>query len=120
MAKKIIRKNEQLNDLVATLKKLSIDKKVKLWKRVAEDLEKPTRQARIVNIYKLSKHCKDNEVVVVPGKVLGAGDLSCKVSVAAYRFSDEAYKKINEKGKALTITELIKQNPEGKNVRVIG
>ncbi len=120
MAKKGIHKNEQLKSLVEELKRLSIDKKVKIWKRIAEDLEKPNRNSRAINIYKLSKHCKDNETVIVPGKVLGTGELSCRVSVAAYTFSGEAYKKISEKGKALTIKELMKQNPEGKNVKIIG
>ncbi len=120
MAKKGIHKNEQLRSLVQELKRLSLDKKVRIWKRIAEDLEKPNRNSRAVNIYKLSKYCKDNETVIVPGKVLGTGELSCKVSVAAYTFSGEAYKKISEKGKALTIQELMKQNPEGKNIKIIG
>ncbi|MCC7574611.1 50S ribosomal protein L18e [Candidatus Woesearchaeota archaeon] len=117
---KINHKNNELAGLIAELKKLSIEKKVKIWKRLAEDLEKPTRSRRIVNIYKLNKYTKNDEFVVVPGKVLGTGDLAHSVSVAAYSFSDDAFKKISEKGKALTIKEVMKNNPEGKNIRIIG
>ncbi len=113
-------KHEELKTLVSDLKKLSIDKKVNIWKRVAEDLEKPTRSRRIVNIYKLSKNTKDGDFIVVPGKVLGTGDLEHSVNVAAFGFSDDALKKINAKGKALTIVELMKKNPEGKNLKIIG
>lgn len=113
-------KHEELKTLVSELKKLSIDKKVKLWKRVAEDLESPTRRHRVVNVYKLSKSAKENETIIVPGKVLGTGDLDQAVTVAAYRFSDEAEKKISEKGKAMSIEELMKKNPTAKNVRIIG
>jgi len=117
---KISHKNEELKSLVSDLKKLSIDKKVNIWKRVAEDLEKATRNRRIVNVYKLSKHSKEDDFVIVPGKVLGTGDLNHKLNVAAYGFSDDALKKINAKGKALTISELMKKNPEGKNLKIIG
>jgi large subunit ribosomal protein L18e len=102
------------------LKKLLIDKKVKLWKRVAEDLESSTRRHRIVNVYKLAKSAKENETIIVPGKVLGTGDISSAFTVAAYKFSDEAAKKISEKGKAISIEELMKKNPTAKNVRILG
>ena len=55
------------------------------------------------------------------GKVLSVGNITKKVQVAAFNFSDEARKKIEQaKGKVLTIQELIQQNPEGKNVRILG
>jgi large subunit ribosomal protein L18e len=117
---KINHKNNELAGLVAELKKLSIEKKVNIWKRLAEDLEKPTRSRRIVNIYKLDKYTKNDEFVVVPGKVLGTGDLGHSVNVAAYSFSEDALKKISEKGKALSIKDVMKSNPEGKNIRIIG
>jgi large subunit ribosomal protein L18e len=113
-------KHEELKKLVSELKKLSIDKKVNLWKRVAEDLESSTRRHRIVNVYKLSKSAKANEIIIVPGKVLGTGDIDSAVTVAAYKFSDEAERKISEKGKIMTIEELMKKNPTAKNVRIIG
>ncbi len=113
-------KNEELQGLIAELKKAAIENKVKLWKRIAEDLEKPTRQRRAVNVYKLSQHASKDEVLVVPGKVLGNGELDGKVEVAAQSFSEEALKKIKSKGKALSLKELVKNNPKGKKVRIIG
>ena len=120
MKPKYKKKNEELSALIAQLKKASIDNKVNLWKRVALDLEKPTRSRRIINIYKLSKYSKENDFVVVPGKVLGEGELNHKLNVAAYNFSDEALKKIQGKGKAMTLLELVKTNPKGKNVKILG
>ncbi len=93
----------------------------RLWKRVAEDIAKPTRQRREVNIYKINAVAREGETILVPGKVLSLGELSKKVDVAAMNFSSEARRKILEaKGKALTIAELLQQNPEGKNVRIMG
>ena len=93
----------------------------RFWKRIAEDVTKPTRQRREVNIYKIEAVAREGETIVVPGKVLSLGELSKKVDVAAMNFSAEARRKIVEaKGKALTIRELLQQNPDGKNVRIMG
>lgn len=91
------------------------------WKRVAEDLKKNTRQRREVNVYKINQLAQKGEIILVPGKVLSVGTLDKKVDVAALNFSVDARKKIQEaKGKTLSIHELLKQNPEGKNVRILG
>ncbi|PIN76884.1 50S ribosomal protein L18e [Candidatus Woesearchaeota archaeon CG10_big_fil_rev_8_21_14_0_10_36_11] len=93
----------------------------RFWKRIVHDLNKPTRQRRTVNIYKIDKFARDGETIIVPGKVLSVGMLSKKVDVAAMNFSDEARSKIVQaKGKVLSIKELLVQNPEGKNVRILG
>ncbi|MBN2459511.1 50S ribosomal protein L18e [Candidatus Woesearchaeota archaeon] len=115
-----VQKNEQLMELLQLLKKTAIDNNAAVWKRVASDLEKPTRQRRVVNIFKLEKHCKDNDVIVVPGKVLGTGDLKKKVTVAAYTFSGQALEKINAKGKAMSIKEMVQNNPQGKKIKLMG
>ena len=60
-------------------------------------------------------------MVLVPGKVLSLGEMSKKVDVAAFNFSAEAKKKIEQaNGKIMTIKELLEQNPEGKKVRILG
>ncbi|MBN1645604.1 50S ribosomal protein L18e [Candidatus Woesearchaeota archaeon] len=113
-------KNPRQQMLINELKKLSIEKQVPLWKRVAVDLEKPTRQQREINVYKIDKYAKENETVIVPGKVLGTGVLTKKVNVAAFNFSEEAYKKISSVGTAITINELMKKNPQGSKIRILG
>jgi len=114
-----IKKNQQLTELLQLLRKTAIENNAAVWRRVASDLEKPTRKRRVVNIYKIEKYAQDNEVVVVPGKVLGTGELTKKVTVAAYNFSDEAYKKIKERGNPLSIKELLEKNPQGKKIRLM-
>jgi len=114
-------KNNQTQMLLQELKKTSISNGVNLWKRLATDLDKPSRQRRVINLFALDLNAKDGETVVVPGKVLAEGDLSKKVTVAAFSFSDEARRKIGAAGgKTLTITELMEQNPKGQKVRILG
>jgi len=110
----------ELRKLIIELRKLASKQKVKLWKRIANDLEKPTRQRREVNLYKINKYTRNNEIALVPGKVLSLGSLDKKLTIAAYQFSKQAKEKINKIGKAITIKELIKENPKGKKVRIIG
>ncbi len=61
------------------------------------------------------------ETVVVPGKVLGDGSLDHKLEIAAFKFTQSAKEKIKKAGgKFMSISELIKKNPKGSNVRIIG
>ena len=112
--------NTYVKTLVANLKKLSIEQKINLWKRVAKDLSKPSRQTREVNISRINNYTKDGEIIIVPGKVLSLGELDHKVTVAALNFSAAALEKINAKGKAIKIEQLMKDNPKASKVRIIG
>src|SRR3989344_2338356 len=113
--------NPHLQQLIRDLKKLSSQKQVKLWKRIATDLQRPTRIRRKVNLYKIEKYLKDGETALIPGKLLSVGDLTKKTEIAAYQASEQAKEKIKKSGsKFLTIHELMKKNPQGKKVRIIG
>ena len=113
--------NPLLRDLIGELKKRSNEQEVNLWKRIALDLEKPTRQRRAVNLSRINRHTKENEVVVVPGKVLGSGDLNHKLTISAYQFSEQAKDKLEKSGaQIVSLLELSKEKPDGKNIRIIG
>ena len=93
----------------------------RFWRRIVKDLKKPSRQRRVVNLYKINQCVKEGETIIVPGKVLSVGDLDKKVDVAALNFSNGAKEKIvGANGKAMTIKELLQINPEGKKVRILG
>lgn len=113
--------NQNLRELISELKKKSLDEKVNIWKRIAADLEKPTRQKRVVNLSRINRHSKEDEIVIVPGKVLGSGVLEHKLLIAAFDFSESAKEKIKSCGaEALSIRELMEKNAKAKNVRIIG
>ncbi|MBS3109512.1 50S ribosomal protein L18e [Candidatus Woesearchaeota archaeon] len=112
--------NMQLNALIHELKKVSTLENVGLWKALAADLERPSRQRRAVNLSRISRVANENEIVIVPGKVLASGELTQKVTIAAFKFSKQAMDKITKKGKAITIMDLLRENPRGKNARIIG
>ena len=112
--------NLKLQKLIIETKKLGSKDKSKFWKRVSQELAKATRQRREVNIETINRTIREGETAVIPGKVLSNGELTKKVTIAAYKFSETAKEKINKKGKAITIQQLMKDNPTGKKVRIFG
>jgi len=113
--KNIKKTNIHLKELIKNLEKLAAKEKVKLWKVIATELNKSTRAKREVNIHSINRNTKENETIIVPGKVLGTGDIDHKVNVAAFQFSESAKQKIN----AMSIEQLMKENPKAKGVRII-
>ncbi len=113
--------NEHLQMMIVDLKKAAIEQNCNLWKRIAVELERPTRERRVVNLGKIGRNTKENEVIIVPGKVLGSGVLPHKLTISAYQFSDSAVEKLREIGASIKpIRELCKEKPDGKNIRIIG
>jgi large subunit ribosomal protein L18e len=82
-------------------------------------LEKPRRTHAEVNLGRIERYAREDETVVVPGKVLGSGVLQKDVTVAAVDFSGTAETKIQQVGDTMKLEQAIEQNPEGSNVRVI-
>jgi large subunit ribosomal protein L18e len=118
--KKGIKVNPSLLGLIEELKEASRTNKAPIWRDVAVRLEKPRRNWPSVNIGKIGVVLKENEVALIPGKVLGDGELDRKIEVAAFSFSTTARDKIaSSGGKALSIEELVSKNPKGTGVRII-
>lgn len=117
---KIREKNEHMKDLINKLYSEGL-KNNNIWKKVAEELNKPTRKLREVNLIRIEKYAKPKETIVVPGVVLGSGKITKHLTIAALRFSASAKEKIEKSGgKCLTIEELFEKNPQGKGIRIIG
>ncbi len=77
---------------------------------------KPRRQRVIVNLNKLQKYVKDNESIVVPGKVLGVGRVSRAFNLAAIEFSGSAVEKLKgSKCKIVDVEEIVRKG----NFRII-
>ncbi len=120
MSKRTGPTNPLLKKLIDNLTEKSRETQSPFLKDVAEKLNKPRRQRVEVNIAHIDRHAKEGETVVVPGIVLGYGELSKAVTVSAWRFSKPALDKIKQaKGSALSIEELVKKNPKGSNVRIM-
>jgi large subunit ribosomal protein L18e len=112
--------NPILKQFIEDLKKKSIETNSEFLKDLVEKLNKPRRQRVEVNIAHIERYAKKDETVVVPGIVLGYGELTKPLTVSAWKFSKPAKQKIEKiKGKAISIEELVKKNPTGTNVKIL-
>jgi|Deesub1362A_J573_1020465.scaffolds.fasta_scaffold01653_8 large subunit ribosomal protein L18e len=112
--------NPNLVKLIDELLDSKAKNEAPLWKEIAKKLASPRRNYAEINVAKIQKFASNNETILVPGKVLGGGDLSKSLNVAALSFSETARKKIeNSGGRCFTIKELIESNPKGTGVRIL-
>lgn len=116
--KKITKTNPSTLKLIEELKKHSTNEKSSFWKRIVKELQKSTRKVREVNLDKLNNVTRKDEMVFVPGKVLGKGDLNHKLTIAAFSFTESAREKL--KGNIISVYDLMKKDPKGKKIRIIG
>ncbi|MHA1689337.1 MAG: 50S ribosomal protein L18e [Promethearchaeota archaeon] len=93
--------------------------KKRIWKTVSKKLSGPRKNRAEANLYRINKKTKEGDVIVVPGKVLGVGELDHEITIACLNCSDSARIKILSSGsKLLSIEELLEQNPKGSNVKI--
>ncbi len=121
MTKKNNKTNPTLISLINELKKQANEKEAPIWKDIAKRLEKPLRNWPEVNLDKISKYVQNKETALIPGKVLSTGNLDKKITISAWSFSEKAEEKIKKAGgKTISIEELMKNNPKGKDIRIMG
>jgi len=113
--------NPELISLIRLLRKKARENEARIWRDLARQLSSSRRRRTAVNVSRLNRYTQQKETVVVPGKVLGVGKIDHPVSVAAFAFSDQAKSKIlKARGKCLSIPDLVKKNPKGTGVKIIG
>lgn len=113
--------NPQLGRIVRELRDLSRDSGAAIWRDVADRLERSRRNWSEVNLSRVGRYAAKGEKVVVPGVLLATGELSVPVTVAAFRASAAARKKVEAAGgRVVNLLELAIQNPKGSGVRILG
>lgn len=122
MANGIDRKsNPALVGLISDLKTAGRTNEAPIWRDIALRLERPSRHWAQVNVSKVAAHARAGENVIVPGKLLGSGELSTACTIVAYQASASAVAKVAAAGgKVLTLAEGVSQFPKGEKCRIIG
>jgi large subunit ribosomal protein L18e len=112
--------NPEIVQLIRFLKKQSHEKDAKIWRDAAKYLAKTRQHRATVNLSRINRHTRENDIVVVPGKILGSGAIDHAVTVASLNASAKAKEKL-AKAEAIyiSIPELVEKNPKGSNVKII-
>ena len=121
MGKSRRKTNPNLLSLIQHLKDASRNNEAPIWRDIALRLEGPGGNWAEVNVGKLDRYAQEDDVIVVPGKLLGAGEIRKKVTVAAFRTTGQAKDKVvGAGGRNMSLEELIDENPKGSKVRIMG
>ncbi len=90
-----------------------------LWIRVAGILSGPRRTRIAINLDEIEALTSEGDSVVIPGKILSQGEISKKIAVIAFAFSEKTREKLlKTKSHAISILEEIKKNPDAKGLRI--
>ena len=113
--------NQVVLHMIKDLKQASKKNEAPIWSRLAELAIKPSTSKRVVNLTRINKITKDGDVLFVPGKVLGTGNLSHKITLSTFSISVTAANKvIKSGGNIMAYSDMIKKFPTGKGVIIFG
>ena len=119
-SKTIIEKQLKKKTNSELVKTIIAAKKNENWLDVASILSGSKKNRANINLEKINKEAKENETIVVPGKVLSVGEINKQIKIAAINFSAKAKEKLlKSKSEVFSILEEIKKNPEAKEVKIL-
>jgi len=111
--------NPVLKDAQRRLEEAGRKNDAAVYSEAAAELAKPGSNHTEINLSDIQRNAEDGDTVLVPGKVLGAGVLDIDVTVAALGFTQGARAAIDEAGTVQYLDELVDDNPDGQQVRLL-
>ena len=112
-------KNEMETNVHLKLLIASLRKKSEFWNEVSDKLSVPARKRVTVNLGSLNEYA-DGETVVIPGKLVAGGQLTKKLNIACWRFSEAVLGKVKQSGsKLVSLHDLSAKDEKGNKLRII-
>jgi len=107
--------------LIEDIKNFNKDKNYKFWNKIVKELSRSRRNSKGVNLWKVNRYTNEGDVVIVPKKLLGDGEITHKVTIAAFQVSESVKQKAKTNGniRLISIYDLINENPKGSRVKII-
>ncbi len=95
-------------------------KKNKCWMKIAQIISGSKRGYAAVNLKEIDENSSEGDTLVIPGKVLGLGEVTKRVRVCALEFSESAKDKlVKTKSEIVYLLEEIKKNPKAEGVKIL-
>ena len=105
---------------VRRLIRLLENTKINLWKEIAGTLKHARRVRPEANLGHINRVVKDGDIVIVPGKILGSGELEHKITIGALTWSESVVEKAKKAGaQLLSLPQMLEAYPSGSNVRIV-
>jgi len=113
--------NQIVIQMIKELKNASKKNDAPIWLKLAKSALKSNSNQKTINLKKIDANSDDGNAVIIPGKVLGTGRISHKITLSSFSISNSAAKKIKESGgEVLKFSDMIERFPTGKGVKIIG
>ena len=90
MSKPTRKTNADLVGLIDQLKAQSRDTGAALWRDVAQRLSKSRKNWAQPNLSRVTRYAPEGATILVPGKLLGSGEVTVNRTIAAYSVSTSA------------------------------
>lgn len=117
--KKYSKMNPRVLGLVNDLYAKSEGSKTGIWHNLATRLGKSARSWASINVGRLNRVTKKGETIVVPGKVLGAGNLDHPLTLYSFNCSERACDIIKKAGGTCKPVEELLEVKTVKGIRIL-
>jgi large subunit ribosomal protein L18e len=113
--------NPIINETLKKLESVPKEQNKTFWIGIIEMISRPNSRRPVVNVGKISQLTKENDVVLIPGKILGGGLVDHAITVGALFMSKAAGKKIaTAGGSVLNLVEFAEKYADGSGIIVMG
>lgn len=111
--------NEYVTRMARELRRASAQHQAPIWKALSEHALKSS--TRTTNIRDISRLTRDGDAVAFPGKVLGTGGISHRITLFCFGISESAAGKVVEAGgRIVDHGTMISERPTGQGVVLLG
>jgi large subunit ribosomal protein L18e len=98
----------------------SLASKSPAWFKFAKLFSQSTRKHSAVNLGKIDTQTSMGDTIIVPGRVLGVGEITKKVRICSFGISKEARENLKKtRSEWIHVLDEIKKNPKAEGIKVI-
>jgi large subunit ribosomal protein L18e len=90
------------------------------WFKFAKLFSESTRKHSSVNLGQIDAQTSMGDTIIVPGRVLGVGEITKKVRICSFGISKEARENLKKtRSEWIHVLDEIKKNPKAEGLKVI-
>lgn len=91
-----------------------------VWSDVAKRLRKPRRVRAEVTLSRLDKVTTENQLVVVPGRIVSTGQVTHKMTVGYFAATKSALVRLKQAGvNALPLSQFLQKHGQEKSIKIV-
>lgn len=112
--------DERLREIAIMAEKTGRRNDSRFWLSVADELLRPRRNRAEINLGQVSRLTSPGDFVVIPGKLLGDGEIDHPVKISSVSASKSAISKLTKAGgEYVPLENLILENPKGEKLKLL-